>query len=354
MHDDWNACQQEAPRSSQLPSRPEADLSKSAPGVDWIPPGDRTTGRRNRFLVLLLMLSWAWCWPGLSRGQDTPAEPDLGAEAPISEAQPVALPAEVNAEANPAPEAGAAEKDYLIPTDPVGLFLAGGFLMWPILLSSIISLWFVFERMIVLRRPRVIPRAFVDRFIQHLEQGKLNAETALRLCEENHSPIADVFAHGIRKWGKASVEVEQAIIDGGERQVSQLRTHLRIINGVATVAPLLGLHGTVIGMIMSFNELAQGGEADRAERLAGGIGVALITTAAGLFVAIPSLILYMYLSGRVDRLVMDMDALSQKVVNLISAEAIAGRSRSGSPKTSSPAIPPSVGVSSPKAKTVGT
>lgn len=355
MHDDWNACQQEAPRSSQLPTEPDAGLSGQVPGVDWTPPAERNTAQRTRLLLLLLMLSWAWCWPALSRGQETPAEPDLGAEAPIGEAQPVTQPPDANAEVNPEPGGtAAAERDYLIPTDPVGLFLAGGFLMWPILLSSIISLWFVFERLIVLRRPRVIPRAFVDRFIQHLEQGKLNAETALRLCEENRSPIADVFAHGIRKWGKTSVEVEQAIIDGGERQVSQLRTHLRIINGVATVAPLLGLHGTVIGMIMSFNELAQGGEADRAERLAGGIGVALITTAAGLFVAIPSLILYMYLSGRVDRLVMDMDALSQKVVNLISAEAIAGRSRSGVAKASSPTLPSSVGVSAPKAKAVGT
>lgn len=232
-----------------------------------------------------------------------------------------------------------AEKDYLIPTDPVQLFLAGGFLMWPILLGSVIALWFGLERMVVLRKRRVIPSAFVDRFIQHLEQGKLTPETALRLCEENGSPIADVFAHGIRKWGKSSVEVEQAIIDGGERQVSQLRTHLRIINGVSTVSPLLGLQGTVVGMILSFNELARGGDADKGERLAGGIGVALITTAAGLFVAIPSLILYMYLSGRVDQLVMEMDLAAQKVVNLISSEAIASRAKSGNAKTSAGAIP---------------
>lgn len=354
MHDDWNACQQEACGSSQVPALPHTGSSEQIHDVGWMPPSERKTAQRTRLLLLLLMLSCAWCWPALSRGQETPPEPNLGAEAPIGEVTPVTQPADVNAAVNPASGAEGAEKDYLIPTDPIGLFFAGGFLMWPILFSSIISLWFVFERMIVLRRPRVIPRAFVDRFIQHLEQGKLNAETALRLCEENHSPIADVFAHGIRKWGKTSVEVEQAIIDGGERQVSQLRTHLRIVNGVATVAPLLGLQGTVIGMILSFNELAQGGEADRAERLAGGIGVALITTAAGLFVAIPSLILYMYLSGRVDRLVMDMDALSQKVVNLISAEGIAGRSRSGVPRTSSTTAPSGGGVPTPKAKTVGT
>ncbi|MDB5338051.1 MAG: MotA/TolQ/ExbB proton channel, partial [Planctomycetaceae bacterium] len=291
----------------------------------------------NRSLATLAVVAWGLLLPVIASAQAPPAEPDLGAAAPIG-AEDLAKPAAaagavVNPAADPfpAPE----EKSYLIPTDPIQLFLAGGFLMWPILLSSVISLWFVLERMVVLRRRRVIPRAFVDRFIQHLEQGKLNAETALRLCEENLSPIADVFAHGIRKWGKTSVEVEQAIIDGGERQISQLRTHLRIINGVATVAPLLGLLGTVVGMIMSFNELAQGGDADRAQRLAGGIGVALITTAAGLFVAIPSLILYMFLSGRVDGLVMEMDGLAQKVVNLISNEGLASRPRTNVAKTNS-------------------
>lgn len=309
-----------------------------------------------------LAIAWGLILPVIAAAQAPPAEPDLGEAAPIAaedfEKPPAAAPAEVNPAADPFPAATppetAEEKSYLIPTDPIQLFLAGGFLMWPILLASIISLWFVLERMVVLRRRRVIPRAFVDRFIQHLEQGKLNAETALRLCEENQSPIADVFAHGIRKWGKTSVEVEQAIIDGGERQISQLRTHLRIINGVATVAPLLGLLGTVVGMIMSFNELAQGGDADRAQRLAGGIGVALITTAAGLFVAIPSLILYMFLSGRIDGLVMEMDGLAQKVVNLISSEGLASRPRMNMAKTNPAGAPAAAGMGVPKPKTVGT
>lgn len=317
----------------------------------------------NRVLATLAFVAWGLLLPVMASAQAPPAEPDLGAAAPIADedlakpaapagavVNPVADAANPPADPFPAPE----EKSYLIPTDPIQLFLAGGFLMWPILLSSVISLWFVLERMVVLRRRRVIPRAFVDRFIQHLEQGKLNAETALRLCEENLSPIADVFAHGIRKWGKTSVEVEQAIIDGGERQISQLRTHLRIINGVATVAPLLGLLGTVVGMIMSFNELAQGGDADRAQRLAGGIGVALITTAAGLFVAIPSLILYMFLAGKVDGLVMEMDGLAQKVVNLISSEGLASRPRTNVAKTSSAAAPVQSGIPAQKPKTVGT
>lgn len=332
---------------------PETFDTSSVAGWRWVFEPWRSRWCRA---TLALLVALGLLVPVMAVAQAPLTEPDLGAAAPLGAEvlAPAAVP--VAEELNPAndPVAPQAEKSYLIPTDPVQLFLAGGFLMWPILLSSVISLWFVLERMVVLRRRRVIPRAFVDRFIQHLEHGKLNAETALRLCEENLSPIADVFAHGIRKWGKTSVEVEQAIIDGGERQVSQLRTHLRIINGVATVAPLLGLLGTVVGMIMSFNELAQGGDADRAQRLAGGIGVALITTAAGLFVAIPSLILYMFLSGRVDGLVMEMDGLAQKVVNLISSEGLVSRPRTSPPKASSSLAPAVAGLPAPKPKTVGT
>lgn len=284
----------------------------------------------------------------------------------------------------------------------------------PFLIATVIAICFGIERLVVLRKGRVIPRAFVDRFLQHLEQNQLEQDGAVELCESNNSPVASVFAHGVRKWGKPSVEVEQAIIDGGERQVSQLRKHLRVLNGVSTVTPLMGLLGTVIGMMLAFVALADlyplttymgltigpdgvveavkadspagragvttGGEitkvdgtaisdnhkrssinatfenmeesadavtvtvsdggtekqfklplqenwyieaTDKAFRLANGIVLALVTTVLGLVVAIPSLIFYMYLAGRVDSLVMEMDLLAQDVVHLISMEALA-------------------------------
>lgn len=223
----------------------------------------------------------------------------------------------------PAPESAESTRPPAgIPTTVASMFAAGGVLMYPIAACSIIALAFGIERLVVLRRRRVVPRDFVRRFLEHLERGELDRGAALELCEQNGSPVAEVFAHGIRKWGKPSVEVEQAIIDGGERQVSQLRKHLRILNAVATVSPLLGLLGTVIGMITCFNEIANSSAMGKSEQLAGGIGVALLTTAGGLTVAIPSLVLYMYFAGRVDALVMEMDALAQKVVEKISAEAL--------------------------------
>jgi len=208
------------------------------------------------------------------------------------------------------------------PKTPLQFIDAMGYVfVIPFAAASIFAMWFAIERLVILRRNRVIPKHFVSRFLQHLENGKINKEGALEICEQNGSPVANIFAHGVRKWGKPSVELEQAIIDGGERQVSQLRKHLRIINGVATVAPLIGLLGTVIGMIQAFQELELASDIQKSA-LAIGIAKALLTTATGLCIAIPALILYMYLTGKVDSLVMEMDDKAQYLVNLISSESI--------------------------------
>jgi biopolymer transport protein ExbB len=199
----------------------------------------------------------------------------------------------------------------------------GGVLMYPILLCSIISLVFVFERAISLRRGRVIPDPFVRRFLHQLREGQLDREQALQLCEENKSPVAMVFASAVRKWGRPSVEVEQALIDGGERVTNDLRRYLRVFNGVSTVSPLLGLLGTVFGMIAAFNAIATSKALGRPELLASGISEALLTTAFGLAVAIPALIFYWLFVSLVDRRIIEIDALGQELVRLISADGMA-------------------------------
>jgi biopolymer transport protein ExbB len=205
------------------------------------------------------------------------------------------------------------------------MLLAGGPLMIPIIACSFVLLIFTFERLLSLRKRSVIPGPFVSRFMQQLREGQLDRESALELCEENDSHASRVFAGGCRKWGRPAVEVEQAVIDEGERASNHLSRYLRVINGVATVSPLVGLLGTVWGMMQSFNVIATSAAMGKPELLAGGIGQALVTTAAGLFVAIPALILYMFFVGRVDRLIMELDAHGQELVNLISAEALAER-----------------------------
>gem|GEM_PF-928443 len=221
-----------------------------------------------------------------------------------------------------------------IPTrDLLDVVRSGGLLMVPIGVCSLILLAFVFERAITLRRRRVIPRPFVKRFLQQIRDGELDRDQAMTLCEENGSPVAEVFAGAVRKWGKSSVEVEQAIIDSGERVTNGLRRYLRVINGVATITPLLGLLGTVVGMIRAFNAIAASDALGRPQVLATGISEALLTTAAGLTVAIPALIFYLFFVGRVDQLIIAIDGLGQELTNLISAEELQGkRSKSQVPK----------------------
>ena len=213
-----------------------------------------------------------------------------------------------------------------IPTDPLGIADAmGRSFTAAFIIASVIGVWSVIERLVVLRRRRVIPRGFVDRFLMHLRAGRLDKAEALKVCQQNMSPMADIFIHGLRKWGRPSAEVEQAVTDGGERQVTQLKKGLRVLNGVSTLSPLIGLLGTVVGMIRSFNDIATAGAMGQTQTLANGIALALLTTAVGLIIAIPAMAAYLYLAGRIDSVVMEMDRLGQELVHLISAEALRER-----------------------------
>ena len=205
------------------------------------------------------------------------------------------------------------------------ILIAGGPTLLPIYVASFILMLVVFERTVSLRRGRILPKHFVRRMLHQLQEGSIDRNEALLRCEENSSDIANVFAGALRKWGKPAVEVEQAVLDAGERTANYLRKYLRVINGVATVCPLLGLLGTVLGMMQAFNDISSSSAIGRPELLAGGISQALVSTAAGMFVAIPALIFYMYFVGRVDSLVMDIDAKGQELVSLISAEGLVDR-----------------------------
>ncbi len=210
-----------------------------------------------------------------------------------------------------------------IPTKSLlGILRQGGWFMLPLLICSFVLLVFVFERSISLRRGRVIPGPFVKRFLHQLEENQLDRDQAVLVCEENGSPIARVFRAAVKKWGRPAAEMEQALLDAGERVVHELRAYLRVFNGIATVSPMLGLMGTVFGMIRAFNDIATSDAMGRPERLAAGISEALFTTAMGLMVAVPALVLYWWFVSAVDRLTVRIDSLGQQVVGLISAEAL--------------------------------
>jgi biopolymer transport protein ExbB len=231
------------------------------------------------------------------------------------------------------PAAGASPVEAEPPPANVGsknllqTFYDGGPLMYPIALCSFVLVIFMCERIVSLRRGQVIPKPFVTRIFEQLREGQLDRESALELCEKNASPVAVVLAGGFKKWGRTAVEVEQSVLDAGERVANGLRKYLRLFNGISQVAPLLGLLGTVMGMISSFNAISASQETGQREMMAAGIAEALITTAAGMLVAIPALLAYLHFVSRVDQLVGEIDSHGQKLVEMISADGLERMSR---------------------------
>jgi biopolymer transport protein ExbB len=197
------------------------------------------------------------------------------------------------------------------------LFLKGGILMYPIAFGSIIALGIFLERMWVLRRRRVLPRDFLIE-VEDLVMRRKRPE-AISLCKRDNSSIAHVIRVGIENYGKKRDVIKEKIEEVGRREAASLERYINVIGTIAGVSPLLGLLGTVSGMIKSFNIISMQGVADPAS-LAGGISEALITTAAGLVVAIPTFVIYRYLANKADSLILEMEENSIKMVDLVKRE----------------------------------
>jgi len=197
------------------------------------------------------------------------------------------------------------------------LFVKGGVLMYPIALCSIIAVGIFFERMWVLRRGRVLPRDFLIE-VEDLVLRRKRPE-AISLCKRDNSSIAHVIRVGIENYGKKRDVIKEKIEEVGRREAASLERYINVVGTIAGIAPLLGLLGTVSGMIKSFNIISVQGVADPAS-LAGGISEALITTAAGLVVAIPSFVIYRYLANKADSLILEMEENSIRMVDIVKRE----------------------------------
>lgn len=208
----------------------------------------------------------------------------------------------------------------------------GGFLMIPLALCSLIVLGLSIERMIALRRSRVIPKPFVRRFTECVEDGQLSYEEATSICDEFDCPVAEVFHSAVRRWGRPMLEIEQAVIDAGDRVGDSLRRFLRVFHAISNVTPLIGLLGTVLGMIQAFENLSEGAGGGQSDLLAAGISTALMTTAGGLSVAIPAYLAYMYFSAKSDRYLGEIDKLCQRVIDCISAEGLENNGAAKTPR----------------------
>lgn len=199
---------------------------------------------------------------------------------------------------------------------------SGGWLMLPLALCSLVVLALSLERLVSLRRGRVIPRPFVRRFTECVEDGVLSYEEATELCKEFDCPVSEVFRAALRRWGRPMFEIEQAVMDAGDRVSENLRKYLRVFHAISNVAPLIGLLGTVIGMIQAFEVISDQQTLGQPEALASGISTALMTTAGGLTVAIPAYLAYMYFSSKSDRYLGEIEKLCQRVIDCISAEGL--------------------------------
>ncbi len=194
--------------------------------------------------------------------------------------------------------------------------LKGGVMMIPIGICSLVALAVVVERLMVLSRPRVLPSGLSKKVDEALDSGADDkVERAMEVCRKDDSPLARVLAAGVRRLGRPVDQVEKALSDAGEWETLQLRKRLRVLSVCASVSPLLGLTGTIFGMITAFQTVAVSGEAlGKAELLAEGIYEAMVTTAAGLLVAIPALICYHWLTARIERLASGMDRAAVALV----------------------------------------
>ena len=189
--------------------------------------------------------------------------------------------------------------------------------MYPIALGSIIAVGIFLERTWVLRRRRVLPRDFLIE-VEDLVMRRKRPE-AINLCKRDNSSIAHVIRVGIENYGKKRDVIKEKIEEVGRREAASLERYINVIGTIASISPLLGLLGTVSGMIKSFNIISIQGVADPAS-LAGGISEALITTAAGLVVAIPTYVIYRYLMNKADALILEMEENSIRMVDLVKRE----------------------------------
>ncbi len=194
-------------------------------------------------------------------------------------------------------------------------------MLWLLVACSIFTLGFVLERALALRRDRVIPREFADRFLERLSGGKLDRERALELCRAHDSPAARIFAMVVNAWGQPGATIRQILSYDAAGEVVELRRNLRVLSAMSTLGPLLGLFGTVIGIIQSFDALGGRVGPARGEALAHGISLALVATAMGLLIAIISVAFYYLFLNRVDLLVRELDDRTRQVIELVSAES---------------------------------
>ena len=212
------------------------------------------------------------------------------------------------------------------------IFEKGGFLMYPIFICSLIAVTIFFERMFYLKSVKTKSNRFVLRVKNLVKKGSI--ELAISACRKSPTPISKIMLAGLMKFGQGRDEMKEAIEDSANQEIPVLERNLSTLSTIGNITPLLGLLGTVFGMVKAFNVIAVMG-VGKPEALAGGISEALLTTAFGLSIAIPTIVVYNYLSHRVDKLIREMEVNCVDLVDLLTyqetnhSKAIRGNNNRG-------------------------
>lgn len=197
------------------------------------------------------------------------------------------------------------------------LVKSGGWMMLPIILSSIVAAAIIAERLWTLRVNRVMPPHLLGQVWLWIREKKLNSQKLKELRAS--SPLGEVLAAGLANSKHGREIMKECIQEAAARVIHELERYLNALGSIATMAPLLGLLGTVLGMIQIFSAF-MGANMANAAVLAGGIATALITTAAGLIVAIPALFFHRFLQRRIDELVVGMEQEAIKLVEVVQGD----------------------------------
>lgn len=190
---------------------------------------------------------------------------------------------------------------------------AAGWPIWPIVFASILALGIIAERFWSLRQSLVVPAALLPAVVQELKQKGVSAEMLVRLAQG--SPLGQVFAAGLKNVKNSREVMKESIEEAGRAAAYDLERFLTTLGTIASISPLLGLLGTVIGMVEIFGAQTPSGASPAV--LAHGISVALYNTAFGLIVAIPSMIFYRHFRAKVESLVVEMEQQAIKLVEIV-------------------------------------
>ena len=188
----------------------------------------------------------------------------------------------------------------------------GGPVMWLILLCSVVAVFIFLEKLFYLHRVQINAGDLVRGLINVLKRNSI--VEAISLCDDTPGPAAHVLRAAILAYEDGEEDLRQAVDDAALGEIPRLEARMKIMATVGYITPLLGLLGTVLGMIVVFNEITSKGAMVNASDLSQGIGTALFTTAAGLCVAIPSFMAYNYLVSRIESITLDMEKASSEII----------------------------------------